>query len=148
MLKSRTALRALATELGIATQVRWPGWVDRPADYYRLFDVFALTSYTEGIPLSLLEAMASGVAPVVSDVGANAEVLGPSLSEYLVAPRDVEGTGRVLVALSRSADERRTAGALARERIVARYSIERTVAQYETVYRSEREPSGAPAQDR
>jgi glycosyltransferase involved in cell wall biosynthesis len=138
------ALRTLATELGIASQVRWPGWVDHPADYYRLFDIFALTSYTEGIPLSLLEAMACGVAPVVSAVGANAEVLGPALSGHVVAPRDVEGTGRVLAALARSADERRAAGARARARIQERYSIDRTVAQYDTVYRNAFPGAGAP----
>jgi glycosyltransferase involved in cell wall biosynthesis len=84
------------------------------------------------------------VAPVVSAVGANAEVLGPALSGHVVAPRDVEGTGRVLAALARSADERRAAGARARARIQERYSIHRTVVQYDTVYRNAFPGAGAP----
>jgi len=127
-------LRALATELGVSAYVRWPGLVE-PLEYYRLFDIFALTSYSEGIPLSLLEAMACGVPPVVSDVGANAEVVGPDLRAHVVAARDVTGTATVLDTLCRSAGARRKAGELARNRVVARYNLDRMVAAYVDVYR-------------
>jgi glycosyltransferase involved in cell wall biosynthesis len=61
----RATLEDLAASKGMADRVRMPGWVDDPAAYYRLFDVFALASLSEGASVSLLEAMASGVAPVV-----------------------------------------------------------------------------------
>ena len=65
----RPALQALAAELGLAERVEFAGHqADTPAFYAR-FDVFALSSDTEQMPLSVIEAMASGLPVVSTDVG-------------------------------------------------------------------------------
>ena len=65
----RSALEAQSMALGIAERVRFAGHVAQPAGLYSEFDVFALTSDTEQMPLSVLEAMAAGLPVLATDVG-------------------------------------------------------------------------------
>jgi glycosyltransferase involved in cell wall biosynthesis len=131
----RTALEAQVDRLGMADVVRLPGWTDKPADFYRLLDVFALTSHSEGTPLSLLEAMACGVTPVVTDVGANAEILGSDLAQQVMPTGDLTAFVRTLALSLGSAAQRNGVGDLARRRAVERYSLDRMIAEYECLYR-------------
>jgi glycosyltransferase involved in cell wall biosynthesis len=65
----RPALTGLAAALGLQDRVRFIGHVDDPASYYAEFDVFALSSDTEQMPLSVLEAMAAALPVATTDVG-------------------------------------------------------------------------------
>ncbi|MDR3532534.1 MAG: glycosyltransferase [Rhodopila sp.] len=65
----RPALEALAQSLGIAERVRFAGQHQDTASFYAQFDIFALSSDTEQMPLSVIEAMASGLPVVSTDVG-------------------------------------------------------------------------------
>ncbi|HWO89850.1 MAG TPA: glycosyltransferase family 4 protein, partial [Gemmatimonadales bacterium] len=131
----RGRLETLAAELALSEWVRWCGWVTDPLDHYRLCDVFALTSDTEGIPLSLLEAMACGIAPVVTDVGVNRVVLGAELEGQAITRDNLHGIAAALAALVGSRDLRVSVGQRARQRVVERYSLDRMVTAYESVYR-------------
>ena len=91
----RPALEALARELGIAERVRFAGATTDPAAAYREFDVFAMSSDTEQMPLSLLEAMASGLPVAATDVGDTRAML-PESSHPFVAPRDDAALGQAL----------------------------------------------------
>ncbi len=130
----REALEALIRELGVADRVRLPGWVDDTVAHYRVFDVFVLPSLTEGAPLSLLEAMACGAAPLVTTVGANAEILGPTLADQLVSPGDADALADALVRMVGSDEHRRRVGAEARRRIEERYDLDRTIDRYRRLY--------------
>jgi len=130
----RANLEALADQLGIRGSVTFPGWVDATAEVYRCFDIFAVTSRSEGLSISLLEAMACGVAPVVDDVGANREVLGAELAQYCV-PEDAWDDFADLTAGLLSQPPRRAEAAVkATARVRERYSLDRVVAQYLEVY--------------
>jgi glycosyltransferase involved in cell wall biosynthesis len=131
----RAVLERQAAALNVADGVRFPGWTDRPADFYRLFDVFALTSLSEGASVSLLEAMACAAAPVVTDVGANAELLGPELAGQVISGWDGGAFASVLDATLREPGRRSGVGARARRRVVERYSLEGMIAAYERAYR-------------
>ena len=61
------ALRALASSLGLSGRVAWPGWVPDIERYYEKAAIFCLPSRYEGTPNALLEAMAFGLPPVVTD---------------------------------------------------------------------------------
>lgn len=78
-------LEQLAASLGIATRVRFLGHVPDPAAAYRAFDVFALSSDTEQMPFSVLEAMASGRAVAATDVGDVRAMLAPGQAPFLAA---------------------------------------------------------------
>ncbi|HEY3848790.1 MAG TPA: glycosyltransferase [Acetobacteraceae bacterium] len=65
----RAALQELTRALGLQAQVRFAGHIDDPAPMYAGFDVFALSSDTEQMPLSVIEAMAAGLPVAATDVG-------------------------------------------------------------------------------
>lgn len=133
--RERTALEAAAARLGLGDAVRLPGWIDDPPAIYRLFDVFALPSDSEGLSMSLLEAMACGVVPVVTDVGANREVVGDALAGQVVPPGDVRALAHRLTATLADDAGRREQSRHARERAVTRYSLARMADAYARVYR-------------
>lgn len=131
------ALKRLTGELGLDAVIHFAGWIDQPAPYYRMFDVFTLTSTSEGAPVSLMEAMVCGALPVVTEVGANAEILGPDLADRLVTPGDIPGISRALgdaLTSPRVAELRR----IAFRRIETDYNLDRLVGEYERLYRGER----------
>ena len=84
----RPRLQAMAEQLGLAGQVLFLGHVAQPAELYRAFDLFALSSSTEQMPFSVLEAMASGLAVVSTDVGDVAAMLAPDNRPFVTALDD------------------------------------------------------------
>jgi glycosyltransferase involved in cell wall biosynthesis len=100
-------------------------------------DVFVLPSTKrEGLARSLIEAMAYGVAPVVTDCGGNTEIVVDGQSGLVVPVRDA---GSLAAALRRLYDEpalRRRLAAAARERIRVHFRIEDTIARTHALYRS------------
>ena len=83
----RQTLERLAAELGIADRVRFAGHVAAPAAEYARFDVFALPSDTEQMPLSVLEAMAAGLPVVSTDVG-DVRAMVAEENAPLLVPKD------------------------------------------------------------
>lgn len=83
----RGALTRLARELGIDDRLCLAGHVPDPADHFRAMDVFAMTSRTEQMPVSVLEAMATGLPVVATDVG-DLRHMVPGADEGLITPRD------------------------------------------------------------
>jgi glycosyltransferase involved in cell wall biosynthesis len=93
-------LRALASELGVADRVRFPGWLS-DADLeglYRLATCFVLPSFEEGFGLPILEAMARGVPVACSNVSSLPEVAGDAAEQFdPYAPEDIaRAIGRIL----------------------------------------------------
>ncbi len=117
----RAGLERLAGELGIAGQVRFAGHVPAPLGLVAAMDVFALSSDTEQMPLSLLEAMAAGKPVAATAVGDVAEMLAPENRPYAVE-RDDAALAGALRALLDDAGKRRSLGAANRARAEAVYS--------------------------
>ena len=84
----RPALERLAVELGIADTTHFAGHVPDPAAAYRAMDVFVLSSDTEQMPFSVLEAMASGLAVASTDVGDVRAMLPAEQDPYVVGLDD------------------------------------------------------------
>jgi glycosyltransferase involved in cell wall biosynthesis len=142
----RDALLEHAAKLGIADQLRLPGWLDDPVQAYRLFDVFALPSRSEGQSLSLMEAMACGIPAVVTDVGANAEMLGPDFGAQVVPSEPGAALAEAIVATLTKAESSDEMGSKLRRRALDHYSLDRMVQQYELLYRGSSVPV-VPAAD-
>ena len=132
---SARSLETLASELGIASRVKFLGWRNDADRLYGAFDLFTLTSRSEGTSISLLEAMSAGVCPIVTDVGGNRAVLGPGLESLLVPGDDAEA---LAIAWQRQlADPVRRAalGIKARRRVEAEFSLVGMVEQHASLYR-------------
>jgi glycosyltransferase involved in cell wall biosynthesis len=131
----RASLEALARELGVAPRVKFLGWRDDTERLYGAFDVFTLTSRSEGTSVSLLEAMSSGVCPVTTDVGGNRAVLGPGLESLVVPGDDAEALAAAWQRQLADPVLRATLGTQARRRVEAGFSLKRMVEQHVSLYR-------------
>ncbi len=80
---SRPALEALAGELGLAERVSFPGYIAHPHTLYPGFDIVALSSDTEQMPLTVLEGMAAGLPIAATDVGDIRTMLAPENAALL-----------------------------------------------------------------
>jgi glycosyltransferase involved in cell wall biosynthesis len=98
------------------------------------FDVFVLTSRTEGLPLVLLEAMATGLPVVATAVGGIPDLIEQEVTGYLVPPGDEGELVRRLVWLATNPEAGLRVGATARQAALRRYSLEQMAEGYETLY--------------
>ncbi|HMH24454.1 MAG TPA: glycosyltransferase, partial [Puia sp.] len=127
-------LAGLRRELGIGGRVRLLGMRRDIEKLLPSLDVFGLSSSSEAMPLTLLEAMSCGVPCVTTDVGDAALLVGSA--GLVVPPRDAEALAGALGRLVGEGAEKRAAmGAEARERVIAGYSLKRVLRQYEDLYR-------------
>ncbi|KQW52512.1 hypothetical protein ASC77_24355 [Nocardioides sp. Root1257] len=135
-LRDRVERRSAAPDL--ADRVELTGWVDDPAARLARADVYVLTSDAENCPLSLLEAMATGLPVVATAVGGVPEVVRDGV-DGLLCPA---GDGRAIVAaLDRLAADpalRRRMGASARQRVVDAYTLDHCVDGLLTSYAASR----------
>jgi glycosyltransferase involved in cell wall biosynthesis len=106
----RASLAALATDLGVSDLVTFAGHRDDTPALYAGFDLFALTSDTEQMPLSVIEAMASGLSVVATDVGDVRAMLAPENADY-VGARDATVIAELLAKLLTVPTERARIGA-------------------------------------
>jgi glycosyltransferase involved in cell wall biosynthesis len=116
----RAELEAVVARLGISAQVRFGGHIADPASCYRSFDIFAISSDTEQMPLSLLEAMAAGLPVVATDVGDIRAMLAPE-NRGMVTPMTEEGLAAALDSLMADAALRARLGAANRARVEAAF---------------------------
>ena len=95
------AARAKAVEYGLADRVDLPGWVgaDRVAELIATADILVLPSFIENLPLSIIEAMASGVAVVATPVGAVPDIVRDGETGLLVPVGDVDALTAALTRL-------------------------------------------------
>lgn len=130
---ARPRLEALVRELGLTERVFLLGWRDDGLDLLPHFRCFTMGSWSEGTSVSLLEAMASGLAPVVTAVGGNLDVLGPELRDQAVPAGD---TAALAERLERVLDPDTAAviGARARRQVETNYGLAAMVSNYQRLY--------------
>ena len=130
----RAELERLARQLGIADRVRFAGLRPNIPSAHWLFDISVLTSVSEGLPNSLLEAMAAGRPVVATRVGAVPDAVVDGETGALVAPGDDVALASQLGALLASPESRRGLGEAGRLRALEHYSVrpavDRTMALY------------------
>ena len=132
----RGTLEKSVNTYGIDSYITFSGMRHDVPDRLRQLDIFVLSSTTEGVSLTLLEAMATGLPVVATDVGGNPEVVIDGETGYLVPMQNpAEMAGRLLLLLN---DEklRRHMGSKGRERVVNTFSIKETARKYVELYDS------------
>jgi len=98
-------------------------------------DIAVLPSYHEGLPTFLLEAAASGLPLVATDIPGCRRVVTPGLNGLLVPPRDARALAEAIACLLEDADLRRRYGEASRRIAVERFAEERVLEEYLAVYR-------------
>lgn len=127
-------LRRQAVEMGIADHVVFTGVRHDVPDILAQSDVFVLSSHWEGLPLSAIEAMAAARPVLLTDVGGNSDLVEHGRSGLLAPVDDPEQLSAGLLTLLEDGSLRLKLGKAARERVRRRFSTERFVEQYETLY--------------
>jgi glycosyltransferase involved in cell wall biosynthesis len=135
----RAGLEALAASLGIAPCVSFLGHVADPAPLYAGFDLFALSSDTEQMPIAVIEAMAAGLSIAATEVGDVRSMLAGENAPW-IGPRDDTALAASLAALLGDAALRARVGVANRARALATFDQERMFAAYAALFDGERLP--------
>ena len=129
-----TELRELAKELDVENQVKFLGFRKDVPDLMKVADLFAFPSYREGLSLSLMEAMASGLPVVCSEIRGNTDLIEDGKGGYLVEPSDVEGFAKYIKELIEDSRLKSEFGDFNHKKI-ENYSIENVMKEVENIYK-------------
>ncbi|EYF02311.1 glycosyltransferase family 4 protein [Chondromyces apiculatus] len=129
----RRDLEAQAASLGITSSVTFTGMRSDIAESLPAFDVFTLTSRTEGISLTLAEAAACGLPIVATRVGGNPEIVREGETGLLVPPNDPAALTLAFDTMA-SRDDREALGARGRAWVAERFSAAQMARAYTTLY--------------
>jgi glycosyltransferase involved in cell wall biosynthesis len=130
----REQLEQQAKNLGIADQVHFLGLRSDIPDALGAMDVFVLSSDYEGSPLSVIEAMASGLPIVSTAAGGVPDLFESGREGFIVRPRDVQGLSASMVFLLGNREARQSMGMAAARRARENFDVSRMVQAYERLY--------------
>jgi glycosyltransferase involved in cell wall biosynthesis len=130
----REHLERLVREHHLEKHVLLPGFRVDVLGCIKGFDLFVMSSVTEGLGTSLLDAMACSKAIVATKAGGIPEVVDDGVTGILVEPRDHHGLAAAIVKLIKDEPGRQRMAAAAFERVSARFTVERMVAETAKVY--------------
>ncbi len=130
----RDRLRARAHELGVEGSIHFRGQVAEPAEYLRAADLFVLPSVAEGMSNSLLEALATGLPCLASDIGGNRDLIDHDVSGLLVSVHEPAAWTSAMTNLLEDQDKAGRLGREARRRVEERYALPRVMDDYMDLY--------------
>ncbi len=133
--RCRPKLERAAVRLGISERVRWVGTRPEAARLFPAFDVFVLSSRTEGTPMVLFEAMAAGTPIVATAVGGVPDVV-TAQEASLVKAGDAAGLAHAIRAVHVDPAAAAQRARCARERLTRDFGPGPWLARYESIYRS------------
>jgi L-malate glycosyltransferase len=136
----RPSLERLIKDRRLEKHVLLAGFRPDVLSLHRAFDLFVMSSVTEGLGTSLLDAMAAAKPIVATSTGGIPEVVVDGVNGYLVPPRDHEAMATAIVRLLLDADLRRRLGAAGLNRVREQFSaermVERTLSEYERLVKT------------
>lgn len=128
-------LKDQCRKLGIEEKVCFTGLVNNVQKYYDEMDLFVSSSLWEGLPTVLMEAMASGVAIVATDIPGNNDLIAEGKSGWVAQPKDAESLAAAILKACDNPGLRRKFS-LAGLEIVKKFSMTEIAKQYSEVYQS------------
>ena len=130
----RSELEALCADLGISQAVRFWGRQMQTSRFYAAADVFAMSSVSEGLPMSLLQAMSVGVPALVTEVGGMAEVVQMARCGLMAPVGDWRAMAGEIIRLAEDPDLRAHLGKCGRQTYEAEFTLARMEAEYMKLY--------------
>ncbi len=132
---SRAALEALAEQLGVHRRVHFAGYQARPQDYLPLMDLFALTSRSEGMPLTVLEAWAARVPVVATRVGGLPRLIDDGRTGWLIPAFDPAALAAAMRKLLTDAALRERLILAGEREVQTTYHLDAMAERYDVHYR-------------
>lgn len=124
----------IAASPALRGRVHLAGESAQPEQWLNAFDVFVLPSLSEGMSNTLLEAMAAALPCVVTDVGANPDLVDDGESGYLIAPRDAQAIADRIFQLAIDRELRSRMGQRGRLKVTQEFSMARMLENYTRLY--------------
>lgn len=131
----KSELMALAKSLGVEQDVIFTGFIDNPQRFLGLFEIFLLSSFSEGTSMTLLEAMSLSRPCVATSVGGNPEIVADDGTGRLVASDNAALFSEAITVLLLDKDLRATYGAAGRARFLQAFTAEHMIECYHTLYK-------------
>jgi len=128
-----TELRELADELGLQDQVEFLGFRKDVPDLMKVADLFAFPSYREGLSLSLMEAMASGLPVVCSEIRGNTDLIEDGKGGYLSKPDNIDEISRGIKNIM-SSNKIKSEFGLNNINQIEDYSVDKVLKEYDLIY--------------
>ncbi|PID59927.1 MAG: hypothetical protein CSB44_12275 [Gammaproteobacteria bacterium] len=128
-------LHAQSEKLGLADKVHWLGQIDDTAPFFRSIDIYVQPSFAEGLPNSVLEAMAAERVVVASDIGGNNDLITNDRTGLLFEAGDDDALARKLVELIDDPAARVRLAADGRAFVARHYGIDAVTSDLEKAYR-------------
>ncbi|MBQ2974725.1 MAG: glycosyltransferase family 4 protein [Clostridia bacterium] len=126
----------IAKEKCVADRFVFPGWVrnDEKDRLLREADIFFLPSYTEGMPMSVLDAMGYGLPIVTTNVGGIPKIVKNGVNGYMLTPGDCEGFANAISEILSDSNKRKAFGKCSFEIAENAYSLEKHIEKIEKIY--------------
>jgi glycosyltransferase involved in cell wall biosynthesis len=134
----RKTLESMAADLGISAQVTFWGQQLDVSPFFSAADAFIMSSKSEGLPISLLQAFSLGLPAIVTDVGGMAEVIRLAQAGILVSTTNPSETAAAILRMAASGAEREEFSTHAEEAFHSRFSLQTMVEAYMDLYRNTR----------
>jgi glycosyltransferase involved in cell wall biosynthesis len=144
----REQLEARAKERGVAQHLYLLGYQQDVAPWYHVADAVVLSSANEGTPVTIIEALAAGRPVVATDVGGVADVVRDGVDGLLVPAGDADAMAERLARIAADPELGAALGASGRQRVLARYAVERLVDDVDRLYRALLSASTSPSTPR
>jgi glycosyltransferase involved in cell wall biosynthesis len=130
----QSEFEAMVHQLAIDGSVEFLGQVDDPLRLLPQGDIFVLPSRSEGMSNALLEAMASGLPCIVTDIAGNKEIIAQGVNGLLVQPDNQDDLAAAMASLATDQKLRERLGQEAIRTVEAQYSLDSVASQYTTLY--------------
>lgn len=127
--------KELAQSLKIGDRVILAGYRTDVADFYKMADVLLFPSFREGLPVSVMEAMASGLPVIATKIRGSSDIVEDKKNGILLQPNDVKGVANAIDAICNS--KMLCQMSLRNKETAVRYDLSKIVEQYKKAYFSE-----------
>jgi len=131
----RKNLENLASSLQISLRVIFTGFREDADIFYKITDIFLLTSFTEGTAMTLLEAMAMGLPCIATDVGGNPEIVKDKETGFIIPSDDENSLAEKINYLFSNQEIMKQMGKAGRKRFEDNFTVKRMVEYYQEMYK-------------
>ncbi|MFH1776262.1 MAG: glycosyltransferase [Candidatus Omnitrophota bacterium] len=132
----RKKLEDFSRDIEVRKNIMFLGARDDVDKVLQIFDLFVLSSLSEGLPLALIEAMAASIPVVATAVGGNCEVVPDEKTGYLVTPKEPKQMAEKIITILTDKKLQKKMGECACQRVREHFNLEIMVQEYEQLYLS------------